>query len=185
VREAFVKIPITLLAITLAASASAQTTWHNFQFGMSADQVRSAATAQGLTVTTNDDGNLEGTNDTQIMLPGLMNTVPARPEFRFTTSGGLMDITLHLDFSATKQNFAQYHTDDDVLAFASDRLICALTGIYAAPVLTTPGCGIEPATTPPATCTTMWHGTGQSVSLEWTNHTSNLFIRYQMLSPDL
>ena len=179
------KIITALFALTLATSVSAQTTWRNLHFGMSSDEVRSAISAQGITVSTNNEGSLEASNDAQINIPGLIHAIPVRPEFRFTPTGGLMDVTLHLDFTATKQNYTQYHTDADILTFVADNFTRSLTGIYGSPVFTTPGCEIEPASTNAATCTTTWHASGQSVSIEWTNHSPHLFIRYQMLSPDL
>jgi hypothetical protein len=180
-----VKIITALFALTLATTVSAQTTWRNLRFGMNTDEIRNNLSAQDIIVSTNNEGSLEASSDAQINIPGLIHAIPVRPEFRFTPVGGLMDITLHLDFAATRQNYTQYHTDADTLTFVADSFTRALTGIYGSPIFTTPGCEIEPASANAATCTTTWHGTGQSVSIEWTNHSPHLFIRYQMLSPDL
>jgi len=177
----------TFLAALLlcALPAGAQTTWHGLSFGMSRDDARSLLASQGIQVENNNDGDLEGTGNAQIMLPGLTQTIPVRPELRFTEAGGLMDVTLSLDFTAAKQNLTQYHTDIDILAFVADRTTRALTAKYSSPIFSTPGCDNDPHGSTSLDCTTTFHATGQSVAIDWANHPAHLFIRYQMLSPDL
>jgi hypothetical protein len=182
-----VKALTLLLALTLAATAGAQSTWKNLRFGQSRDDVRNALTTQGIAVETSQEGALESTSDYQLFVPGLRHTLPLHTEFRFTDSGGLMDITLTLDIPAMRQNYNEFRTDDALLAFASDHLTRALTDIYAAPVSTTSECDADPATfaNKPTGCTINWHGSGQSIAIDWLTRPAHLYIRYQMLSPDL
>jgi len=182
-----VKVPILIFALIFAASGSAQSTWKNLHFGQTRDDARNALTAQGIPVETSQEGSLESTGDYQLFVPGLRHTLPMHTQLRFTDSGGLMDITLTLDVPAMRQNYNEYRTDDALLAFASDRLTRALTDIYAAPVSTTSECDADPATfaNKPTGCTINWHGTGQSIAIDWLTRPAHLYIRYQMLSPDL
>jgi hypothetical protein len=182
-----VKALTILVALTLAATAPAQSTWKNLHFGQSRDDVRTALTAQDIAVETSQEGSLESTSDYQLFVPGLRHTLPLHAQFRFTDAGGLMDITLNLDLPAMRQTYTEFRTDETLLTFASDRLTRALTNIYAAPVSTTSECDADPSTfaNKPTGCTIDWHGTAQSIAIEWFTHPAHLYIRYQMLSPDL
>jgi hypothetical protein len=190
-------IPLALV-VALAASAQAQTTWKGLHFGDSRDRVRSTLAGQGIDVAVSQEGSLESITDYQLLLPGLTRTLPLRADFRFTDAGGLMDVTLWLDVIAMKQNYAELATDDALIGFASDRLERALTDIYGSPLSTSAGCdppapaptpatgaAAPPAPRPPAVCTINWHSPGQSVALDHLTRTPHLFIRYQMLAPDL
>ncbi len=181
------KIVTALLALALATSACAQTTWKNLHFGQNPDQVRAALAAQGIPVATSQEGSLQSTSDYQLLLPGLRRSLPVRADFRFTDAGGLMDVTLYLDLAAMRENYTELRTDESLLNFASDKLTRALTDIYAAPVSTTSECDTDPAAlaAKPIGCTIDWHGTGQSISIDWLTRPSHLYIRYQMLAPDL
>jgi hypothetical protein len=181
-----VKLLTTLLALTLATSVRAQSTWKNLHFGQTRDDVRAALAAQSIAVETSQEGSLQSTSDYQLMLPGLRRALPLRTDFRFTDAGGLMNITLYLDIPSMKQDYTEFRTDEALLAFASDKLTRALTDIYAAPLSTTSECETDLNTaTKPIGCTINWHGTGQSIAIDWLTRPSHLYIRYQMLAPDL
>ena len=176
-----------LLALTLAATAGAQSTWKNLRFGQSRDDVRNTLTTQGIAVETSQEGSLQSTSDFQLFVPGLRHTLPLHTEFRFTDAGGLMDITLSLDFAIMKQNFPSIGGDEALLNFASDKLTRALTDRYATPISRQADCDADAATVAkrPVACAINWHDPGQSVELDWYTHGPRLFIRYQMLAPDL
>lgn len=181
------KVLTTLFALVLATSAPAQSTWKSLHFGQTRDDVRSSLATQGITVETSQEGSLQSTADYLLLLPGLHRALPLRTEFRFTDGGGLMNVTLYLDIPSMKQDYTEFRSDEALLAFASDKLTRALTDIYAAPVSTTSECetDLTTATTKPVGCTINWHGTGQSIAIDWLTRPSHLYIRYQMLAPDL
>jgi hypothetical protein len=183
-----VKLAATVLTFALAATSHAQTTWKGLHFGQSRDDVRNALAAQHVDVETSQEGSLQSDTDYQLFVPGLRHTLPFRTDLRFTDAGGLMDITLWLDLRALRENYPEYRTDDTLLGFAADKLTRSLTDIYAAPVTTTSECDADPTTLAkpqPIGCTINWHSPAQSVSIDWLTHPTHLFIRYQMLSPDL
>jgi hypothetical protein len=183
-----VKLPTLLFTLTLAITSHAQATWKGLHFGQSRDEVRNTLAAQHVDVETSQEGSLQSVTDYQLFVPGLRHTLPFHTDLRFTDDGGLMDITLWLNLRALRESYPEYTTDDTLLGFASDRLTRSLTNIYAAPVTTTSECDADPATlakSQPVGCTINWHSPAQSVSIDWLTHPAHLFIRYQMLSPDL
>jgi hypothetical protein len=173
-----VKTLLLLLSLGLASVAHAQTTWKGLSFGESRDNVRAALAAQNFDVETSQEGSLQSVNDYQLLLPGMKNALPLRADFRFTSAGGLMDITLSLDLAAMRQSFPNIAGENALLAFASTKLTRALTDKYAAPISRQAGCSAD-------ACAINWRDPGQSVELNWLTHAPKLFIRYQMLTPDL
>lgn len=171
-----------LLAIS---TASAQTTWKNLHFGDTRDAVRSALAAQNFPVETSQEGALQSVSDYDILLPGMRNTLPLRADFHFTDAGGLMDVTLSLDFPAMRRVYPNLGSDDHMLVFAADKFNRALTDKYGTPLFKRPECDADLTKTPNALCTINWRDPAQSIELNWLTHTPHLFIRYQMLSPDL
>jgi hypothetical protein len=179
-----VKTLILLLSLGFVSTAQAQNTWKGLHFGDNRDNVRAALTAQNFEVETSQEGSLQSVSDYQLFLPGMRNSLPLRAEFRFTDGGGLMDVTLSLDFAIMKQNFPSIGGDEALMAFASDKLTRALTDRYATPIGRTADCDADSAKRP-LTCAINWHDPYQSVELDWFTHGPRLFIRYQMLAPDL
>ena len=177
------KTLLLLLSLGLASTAQAQATWKGLTFGQTRDSVRAALAAQNFEVETSQEGSLQSVSDYQLFLPGMRNALPLRADFRFTDAGGLMDITLSLDFAIMKQNFPSIGGDEALLAFASDKLTRALTDRYATPIARAADCDADAKR--PTACTVNWHDPGQSVELDWFTHGPKLFIRYQMLAPDL
>jgi hypothetical protein len=182
------KLKALLVTILLTVSASAQTTWKNLHFGDTRDVVRSALAAQNFAVETSQDGSLQSVSNYDILLPGMRNTLPLRANFHFADSGGLMDVTLSLDFPAMRHIYPNLRGDDVMLAFAADKFNRALTDKYGIPLFKRAECDADAVTlakTPNAVCTINWRDPAQSIELDWLTHTPRLFIRYQMLSPDL
>jgi hypothetical protein len=182
------KLTTIFLALTLAATASAQTTWKNLHFGQTRDDVRAALAAQSFPVETSQEGSLQSVSDYDILLPGMRNTLPLRADFHFTNDGGLMDVTLSVDFAAMKLIYPNIVGEDALIAFASDKFIRALTDKYGIPLFKRDACDADAATlakTPTAFCTINWRDPAQSIELNWFTHAPRLFIRYQMLVPDL
>jgi hypothetical protein len=182
------KIPTLLLTLALAATASAQTTWKNLHFGQTREDVRSALAAQSFPVETSQDGSLQSVSNYNMLLPGMRNALPLRADFHFTDDGGLMDITLSVDFAAMRRVYPNLGGDDILLAFAADKFNRALTDKYGIPLFKRPDCDADAATlakTPSAACTINWRDPAQSVELNWFTHSPRLFIRYQMLAADL
>jgi hypothetical protein len=179
-----------LLAFTLASTAHAQipATWKGLHFGQTRTQVRAQLAAEGFVVETSQEGALQSVANYLLLLPGTRRTLPLRADFHFTDDGGLMDIVLSLDFPAMRRANSDLGGDDLLLAFASERLNRALTDKYGIPVLRRPECDADAATLakqPTAFCATNWRDLAQSVELNWLAHPQRLFIRYQMLAPDL
>ena len=181
------KTLLLLLSLGVASTAQAQATWKGLSFGQTRDNVRAALSAQNFEVETSQEGSLQSVSDYQLLLPGMRNALPLRAEFRFTDAGGLMDITLSLDFAVMKQNFPSIGGDEALLDFASEKLTRALTDRYATPTSRQSDCDADSATIAkrPVACAINWHDPGQSVELDWFTHGPRLFIRYQMLAPDL
>jgi hypothetical protein len=184
-----VRLAFLLICPLLAASsASAQATWKNLHFGDTRDAVRSALAAQNFAVETSQEGSLQSVTNYDILLPGLRYTLPLRADFHFTDAGGLMDVTLSLDFPAMRRTYPNLGGDDRMLAFAADKFNRALTDKYGIPLFKRSECDADAATlakSPNPVCTVNWSDPAQSVELDWFTHTPRLFIRYQMLSPDL
>jgi len=179
-----VKTLLLFLSLGLVSTAQAQATWKGLSFGQTRDSVRAALAGQNFDVETSQEGSLQSVSDYQLLLPGMRNALPLRAEFRFTDAGGLMDITLSLDFAIMKQNFPSIGGDEALLDFASQKLTRALTDRYATPISRQSDCDADAAKRP-AACAINWHDPGQSVELDWFTHGPRLFIRYQMLAPDL
>lgn len=178
----------SLLALALATTAAAQTTWHNVRFGDTRDQVRSELAAQNFPVETSQEGSLQSVSNYNILLPGMRNTLPLRADFHFTDDNRLMDVTLSLDFAAMRRIYPSLGGDDALLAFAYDRFNRALTDKYGVPLFVRPDCTADATTLakqPNPLCTINWRDPAQSVELTWLQHPSRLFIRYQMLVADL
>jgi hypothetical protein len=174
-----------VFVFALTVSASAQSTWKSLHFGDTRDAVRSALAAQNFAVETSQDGSLQSVTNYDILLPGMRNTLPLRADFHFTDSGGLMDVTLSLDFPAMRRVYPSLGSDDHMLAFAADKFNRALTDKYGVPLLKRPDCDADLTKTANPVCTINWRDPAQSIELDWFGHTPRLFIRYQMLSPDL
>jgi hypothetical protein len=176
-----------LLVLVLATTASAQTTWHNLRFGQSRDEVRSALAAQSFPVETSAEGSLQSVSDYQLLLPGMRYALPLRADFHFTDAGGLMNVVLSLDVNGMKQNFSHVGTEEALMLFASERLNRALTDKYGVPLDSQSDCTADAATLAkrPVACTINWRDPGQSIELNWVTRVPRLFIRYQMLTPDL
>jgi hypothetical protein len=118
----------------------------------------------------------------------MRRTLPLRADFHFTDEGGLMDVTLSLDFAAMKRNYSDIGGDEALLAFTAERFTRALTDKYGIPLFKRPACDADAPTLakqPNALCTINWRDPGQSIELNWFTHAPRLFIRYQMLAPDL
>jgi hypothetical protein len=183
------RITIALFSFLLfTLSASAQTTWKNLHFGQNRDDVRAQLTAENFPVETSQEGSLQSVTNYDILLPGMRNTLPLRADFHFTDDGGLMDITLSVDFPAMRRTYPNLGGDDVMLAFAADKFTRALTDKYGIPLFKRPDCDADAATlakSPSAFCTINWRDAAQSVELNWFPHSPRLFIRYQMLAPDL
>lgn|GEM_PF-2362817 len=179
------KIKSLLVIALLTAPVCAQTTWKNLHFGDTRDAVRSTLTAQNFPVETSQEGALQSVSDYDILLPGMRNTLPLRADFHFTDAGGLMDVTLSLDFPAMRRVYPSLGGDDRLLAFAADKFNRALTDKYGFPLFKRPECDADPTKTANQVCTINWRDPAQSVELDWFAHTPRLFIRYQMISPDL
>lgn len=176
------------LSLALAASAAAQTTWHNVHFGETRDQVRSELEAQGFPVETSQEGSLQSTSDYNILLPGMRNTLPLRADFHFTDAGALMAVTLSLDLPAMRRVYPSLGGDDALLAFAYDRFNRALTDKYGMPLFTRPECTADASTLakiPSPVCSVNFRDPTQSVELSWLQRPYRLFIRYQVLASDL
>jgi hypothetical protein len=177
-----------LLILLLTGTISAQTTWKNLRFGETRNQVRAQLAAENFTVETSQEGALQSVSDYDMLLPGMRIALPLRADFRFTDDGGLMDITLSLDFAAMKRNFPDVGGDEQLLAFAAERFTRSLTDKYGIPLYKRDTCDADAATlakTPSAQCTINYRDPAQSIELNWFTHTPRLFIRYQMLAPDL
>ncbi len=176
-----------LLLLTLATTATAQTTWHNLRFGESRDEVRSALAAQSLSVETSAEGSLQSVSNYQMLLPGMRYALPLRADFHFTDAGGLMSVVLSLDIPSMRQNFASVGNEEALMLFAAARFNRALTDKYGPPLDSQIDCTADAATLAkrPVTCATNWHDLGQSIELNWITRVPRLFIRYQMLAPDL
>jgi len=176
-----------LLLLTLATTAAAQTTWHNLHFGASREEVRSALTAQSFPVETSAEGSLQSVSDYQLLLPGMRYALPFRADFHFTDAGALMNIVLSLDIPSMRQNFATVGNEEALMLFAASRLNRALADKYGPPLDSQIDCTADAATLAkrPVACTTNWRDIGQSIELNWVTRVPHLFIRYQMLSPDL
>jgi hypothetical protein len=115
----------------------------------------------------------------------MRNTLPLRADFHFTDAGGLMDVTLSLDFPAMRRIYPNLGGDERMLAFAADKFNRALTDKYGIPLFKLPECDADLSKTPTAVCTINWRDPAQSIELNWLTHAPHLFIRYQMISPDL
>lgn len=186
-------IKLILAGIALALPCSlAQTqepapTWHGLRFGETRDQVRADLTAQNIPVETSQEGSLQSTTDYDLFLPGLRYTLPLLSSYHFADAGGLMDVTLRLDLTAMRHNWASLlGPDEAMLRFASDHLAGALAGRYGAPLYHSPGC--DPGNKEPAaSCIIFWNGPDQSIELErYASHQGpQLMVRYQMLAADL
>ena len=177
-----------LLVLIFATTASAQATWKNLHFGQTRDQVRAQLAAESFPVETSQEGSLQSVSDYDMLLPGMRTALPLRADFRFSDDGGLMDITLSLDFAAMKRNFPNIGGDEQLLAFAAERFTRALTDKYGIPLSKRSECDADAATLAKiasAQCTINYRDPAQSVELNWFTHTPRLFIRYQMLAPDL
>jgi hypothetical protein len=177
-----------LLVLIFATTASAQTTWKNLHFGQTRNQVRAQLAAESFPVETSQEGSLQSVSDYDMLLPGMRVALPLRADFRFADDGGLMDVTLSLDFSAMKQNFPDVGGDDQLLAFAAERFTRALTDKYGIPLSKRSDCDADAATLAKSTtafCSINYHDPGESIELNWLPRTPRLFIRYQMLATDL
>jgi hypothetical protein len=177
-----------LFVLIFATTASAQTTWKGLHFGQTRDQVRAQLAAESFPVETSQEGSLQSVSDYDMLLPGMRIALPLRADFRFSDDGGLIDITLSLDFAAMKRNFPNIGGDEQLLAFAAERFTRALTDKYGIPLSKRSECDADAATlakTATAQCTINYRDPAQSVELNWFTHTPRLFIRYQMLAPDL
>ena len=176
-----------LLVLVLATTASAQTTWHNLRFGQSRDEVRSALAAQSFAVETSAEGSLQSVSDYQLLLPGMRYALPLRADFHFTDAGGLMNVVLSLDIGGMRQNFSHLGSEEALMLFASERLTRALTDKYGVPLDSQSDCTADAPTLArrPVACTINWRDPAQSIELNWVTRIPRLFIRYQMLSPDL
>ncbi len=182
------KFSTIFLALALSTTVSAQTTWKNLHFGQTRDDVRAALAAQNFPVETSQEGSLQSVSNYDILLPGMRNTLPLRADFHFTDDGGLMDVTLSVDFAAMKRNYPNIGGDDVLLAFAADKFTRSLTDKYGIPLFKREACDADAATlakTPTAFCTINWRDPAQSIELNWFTHSPRLFIRYQMLVADL
>jgi hypothetical protein len=173
--------------VALCTTATAQTTWHNLRFGASRDEVRSALAAQSFPVETSAEGSLQSVSNYQLLLPGMRYALPLRADFHFTDAGGLMNVVLSLDVIAMKQNFSNVGGDEALMLFAADKLNRALNDKYGPPLDIQADCAADAATLAkrPVTCAVNWHDPGQSVELNWITRVPRLYIRYQMLAPDL
>jgi hypothetical protein len=176
-----------LTCALLAVSAHAQTTWKGLNFGQNRESVRAALAAQNFDVEVSQEGSLQSVSDYQLLLPGMRNPFPLKADFHFTDAGGLMNITLSLDLAAMRQNFSYVGNDEAMLLFAATRLQRALTDRYFAPLDAANDCATDAATTAkrPLACDIHWHAPTSSVELNWTTRSPRLYIRYQMLAPDL
>ena len=176
-----------LLLLTLTTTATAQTTWHNLRFGASREEVRSTLAAQNFPVETSAEGALQSVSDYQLLLPGMRYALPLRADFHFTDAGGLMNIILSLDVPSMRQNFASVGNEEALMLFAASRLNRALADKYGPPLDSQSDCAADAATLAkrPVACTVNWRDLGQSIELNWVTRIPRLFIRYQMLSPDL
>jgi hypothetical protein len=177
-----------LLALALTATSSAQTTWKNLHFGPTSNKVRAQLASESFPVETSQDGALQSVANYDILLPGSRRTLPLRADFHFADDGGLIDVTLSLDIAAMKRTYSDLGGDEMLLAFAADRFTRALTDKYGIPLSKRPDCDADAATLAKqstALCTINWRDPDQSVELNWFTHAPRLFIRYQMLAPDL
>ncbi len=176
-----------LIAIAAASTAaSAQTTWHNVHFGESRDDVRSQITAQNMPLSTSQDGTLQANSDYELALPGLRYTFPMLVSFHFDKAAALTDVTLALDLSGMKHNWATIGTDEALINFAAEHLTGALSSIYGTPLYRSTACDTD-AKQASAFCILSWRGNNQTVEIEHSNtsHGQRLLIRYQPLASDL
>ena len=186
--RAAIALLCVLFTASVSAAAQAPTTWKGLHFGQTRDLVRAQLSAEGFPVETSQEGALQSVSNYSLQLPGTRRTLPLRADFHFTDDGGLMDVTLSLDFAAMRRINSDLGGDDPMLLFAADHLYRALTDKYGFPLLRRPECDSDAATLakqPTTFCSTNWRDTAQSVELNWSTHAPRLFIRYQMLAPDL
>jgi hypothetical protein len=183
-----IRVTAFLFTLALATTLSAQTTWKNLHFGQTREQVRSQLASENFPVETSQEGSLQSVANYDMLLPGMRRTLPLRADFHFTDDGGLMDVTLSLDFAAMKRTYSDLGADDQLLGYAAERFTRALTDRYGIPLAKRPDCDADAATLAKqasTACMINWRDIGQSVELDWFTHAPRLFIRYQMLAPDL
>lgn len=176
---------LALACLAIAASASAQTTWHQLQFGESRADARTQLVAQKIDVSTSSEGTLQSAVDYELALPGLLYTVPMQLNVHFDDQATLADVTLALDLRSMRRYWGTLGPDEALFNFAAEKLMGALSGRYGPPIYNSANC--DASLKPGDYCIVSWRGNDQTVELERASTAKGLrlLVRYQPLATDL
>ena len=179
-------IPLALFLAAATAAASAQTTWHNLQFGQSRDAVTAQLNNQNMPSSVSQDGSVQANADYELLLPGLRYPLPVIVTAHFDANANLADVTLTLDIPSARRYWPAITSDDAMFHFAAEHFTAALSGRYGAPLFSSNAC--DPAAKEsPTFCLVSWGHPNQTIELERsvTSKGPRLLIRYQPLASDL
>jgi hypothetical protein len=167
------------------AGARAQTTWHNMQFGDSADTIRSTLQQQNISVTASQDGTLKSNSDYSLALPGLLQPLPLLLNVHFDANSRMSAVTLSVDVANMRGDWGVHGSSEVLATFAAEKLMSALSGRYGAPLYRSSACDTQETTA--LVCRISWRGESQTIELEHSLSANGprVVVRYQPITNDL